>query len=173
MQTLSPDLKAYLYLSTKSPNFFSEAVHLMLLSARKDNLMRGITGCLIFYRGYFIQYFEGNAPIADILFHSILQDGRHSEMTELKSGKIKSRMFPKFMMDFHELDGNSGIIHARFVLLQGFLRGARVTRDNEEFYQALLKAVQLLLDKQTDPYISLPGVQDSKEVVKVSDLLID
>lgn len=173
MHTFTPDLKAYLYISTKNPKFFSDAVHLMLLSARKDNLIRGITGCLIFYRGYFIQYFEGYAPITDILYNSILQDGRHSEMTELKSGRIKSRMFPKFMMDFHELDGNSGIIRARFDLLQGFLRGARVTPDNEVFYQALLKAVQLLLDKQTDPYSKLPGLQDSKEVVDVSDLLID
>ena len=49
-----------IYRSAANPSFKQGDIQKMLKKARLYNEKQGITGCLLYYKGEFIQYLEGN-----------------------------------------------------------------------------------------------------------------
>ena len=48
------------YKSQASLNFDKHAISEMLLKAQKSNEEQGITGCLLYHKGWFVQLLEGD-----------------------------------------------------------------------------------------------------------------
>lgn len=61
------------------------------VSAERNNSPQGITGCLLYYQGYFLQRLEGPQPAVLQLLGKIMLDVRHSQVTVLSSGPLAHR----------------------------------------------------------------------------------
>ncbi|MEH6682567.1 MAG: BLUF domain-containing protein [Sediminicola sp.] len=99
MYTLTYESKAAMDLT---PDQMEE----LLISARSKNTRLGITGCLIFYNGAFIQVIEGNRSDVMALFEKIKEDERHTEVHLFSDDEIKERTFSDWGMAYYPLDKN-------------------------------------------------------------------
>lgn len=72
----------------------------ILNESRDFNKRHDITGCLIYHKGFFIQYLEGEADIVLALFEKIRVDSRHYEVILLSKGNIYSREFDTWSMAY-------------------------------------------------------------------------
>lgn len=72
----------------------------ILNESRDFNKRNDITGCLIYHKGFFIQYLEGEAEIVLALFEKIRVDPRHYEVILLSKGNIYSREFDTWSMAY-------------------------------------------------------------------------
>ncbi len=98
------------YQSTASPDLRPAEIDALLEKARVFNRQQGITGCLIFYKGAFLQYLEGNQLKVLSLFDQILKDRRHSNITLLTHGQVATREFPDWEMAYETLFGENALI---------------------------------------------------------------
>jgi hypothetical protein len=70
----------------------------ILNAARKTNPEMGLTGCLAYGRGWFVQILEGDpAAVAEIMAH-ITSDARHTDVRILLEREAKGRSFPDWSM---------------------------------------------------------------------------
>jgi len=76
----------------------------MLEHARVFNENNDITGCLLYHRGIFVQYLEGELEGVLALFERIKVDMRHSSVDLLSSSNIYTREFDTWSMAY--LEGN-------------------------------------------------------------------
>lgn len=79
----------------------------MLTKARANNKQLGITGCLLYYHGEFIQYLEGNQIKVLELFDKIKKDKRHSNVELISYGERENREFDKWEMAFEDFYGDN------------------------------------------------------------------
>lgn len=91
------------YQSKANPAFGLLQIEKMLQKARAFNQKHNITGCLLFYRGDFIQYLEGDQNDLLALFGRIQNDVRHDFVTLLSHEKIKIREFNQWDMAYENL----------------------------------------------------------------------
>ena len=77
-----------------------EALKLLLTQSRERNNTLGITGMLVYYDNKFIQLLEGNEKQVKFVYDSICKDNRHKQVTTLKQGTAKKRLFPGWTMSF-------------------------------------------------------------------------
>ena len=84
------------------PNEDAMAAHIeqILLTARRNNARRGITGGLLFSDGCFAQVLEGPASAIESVFERIQLDSRHDDVTVLQAGPVAQRDFPNWAMAF-------------------------------------------------------------------------
>mgnify|MGYP000202484721 FL=1 len=71
------------YRSLASPTTKQPDVEDILKRARRFNIDNEITGCLVYHKGLFIQYLEGNKNIVLELYSRIEKDVRHTDVTLL------------------------------------------------------------------------------------------
>jgi len=95
------------YKSIAKPNFKPEGISDMLERARNYNHSQGITGCLLYYKGTFIQYLEGNQVKVLKLFDKIKQDRRHKDVRLLSHGETEAREFKSWDMAFESFQGEN------------------------------------------------------------------
>ncbi len=72
----------------------------ILVESREFNAKHDITGCLIYFEGFFIQYLEGEAEEVLALFEKIKIDIRHRSVDLLSQGNIYSREFDTWSMAY-------------------------------------------------------------------------
>ena len=72
----------------------------ILVTARRNNARRGITGNLLFSDGCFAQVLEGPTEAIESVFERIQIDSRHDDVTVLEAGPIAQRDFPDWAMAF-------------------------------------------------------------------------
>ena len=70
----------------------------ILAKARANNTRDGITGALICREDLFLQLLEGKRDVVTAAFGRILQDDRHIDVVNLRSGDIDKRLFPNWSM---------------------------------------------------------------------------
>ena len=70
----------------------------ILAAARRNNARDGITGALICREDLFLQMLEGPRDVVTATFARILRDDRHTEIVNLWSGDIETRLFPGWSM---------------------------------------------------------------------------
>ncbi len=70
----------------------------ILASARRHNVADGITGSLICREDLFVQMLEGNEDAVQRTFERINRDDRHTDIANVWSGSIDTRLFPQWAM---------------------------------------------------------------------------
>ncbi len=78
----------------------------LMARARARNYLEGITGCLIYYMGVFIQVLEGEKFNVLRLFKIIKKDKRHSGVHLFSDDEIEERNFPDWAMGYCSIDKN-------------------------------------------------------------------
>ncbi len=91
------------YQSKASSDLVDKDIKDILKSAHKYNSRNGVTGCLLYHKGEFIQILEGEEEVIKPLFDVIYQDDRHTDVLLLSEGEKNSRTFSDFSMAYHEL----------------------------------------------------------------------
>ena len=95
------------YRSVANPSFQEDQIQDMLKKARLKNNRLGITGCLLYYEGQFIQYLEGNQIRVLEMFDTIKKDKRHSQVELVSFGERDSREFNNWEMAYEGLYGEN------------------------------------------------------------------
>ncbi|MGB6151836.1 MAG: BLUF domain-containing protein [Pricia sp.] len=82
----------------------------LLTQSRNRNKLDGITGCLIYYMGIFIQVLEGDKFNVLRLFKIIKKDERHRAVHLFSDDRIEERNFPDWTMGYCAFDnGNKNL----------------------------------------------------------------
>ena len=81
------------YFSQAKPNLDREAVDDLVRNARVKNRKLGITGALLYEKGYFLQVLEGPRKDVRELFRAIQVDDRHEKVHLLIEDDLEHRRF--------------------------------------------------------------------------------
>lgn len=100
---MNPKVFQLIYRSKAQPTMKKEQIKEILDEAIAFNSEVGITGCLVYDRGYFLQLLEGAEEEVDQLYKKIKKDARHSEAEILSTGYTKNRIFESWQMGYVEL----------------------------------------------------------------------
>lgn len=92
------------YKSKASSAINQDEIIKILETAEKFNQSNGLTGCLIYHKGYFIQLLEGEEKVLKDLYSKILKDNRHTEIELLYEKNKEQRNFDDWGMAFVNLD---------------------------------------------------------------------
>jgi hypothetical protein len=96
-----------LYTSKKADHFAVDDLIQVLNTSRIKNKRNGITGVLIYNKGYFLQILEGDMTVVNTLFYEhILKDKRHEKVAILSQGPIEQRDFTNWDMGFYGTSQN-------------------------------------------------------------------
>jgi hypothetical protein len=106
----------------------------LLAGSRGRNARHGITGILIYDRGYFAQVIEGPEEAIDSLLANIAKDPRHKDYFLVSAGEATERYFAGWDMDWADLDALAESDHAE---LRRYLRNRSVA-DRTAIYGALI-----------------------------------
>lgn len=112
---------ALVYQSKAKLVFGIQEIQEMLKKARKFNREHQITGCLLFYKGDFIQYLEGNRKRILSLFWKIQHDQRHEFVTLLSFEKIERREFRDWDMAYEDFNGGNNQLQYLQLLVNAFM----------------------------------------------------
>jgi len=95
------------YESVATEKIKGEEMEVLLKKARANNQRDGITGCLIYYKGGFVQLLEGERDKIEILYEKIKKDPRHKNVTLFADDEISKRTFPNWGMAYYPIDENN------------------------------------------------------------------
>ncbi len=109
------------YQSKASGSFDHTQIGKLLEHARLANKQKEITGCLLYYKGEFIQYLEGDQEKINKLFEYIQKDSRHLEIRLIYSGESVSREFGSWEMAYEDFLGKNDHLQFLELLLSSFL----------------------------------------------------
>ncbi|MFO7758469.1 MAG: BLUF domain-containing protein [Roseovarius sp.] len=70
----------------------------LLLDSRRANQRDNITGALIARHDLYLQLLEGPQRQVEAVYHRILDDDRHVDITKLVEREIETRLFPGWAM---------------------------------------------------------------------------
>ena len=87
-----------IYTSTAVKPFSEVQLQGLMVQARQKNQDFGVTGCLIYHQGKFIQYLEGRKCLLEHVFDSIMKDVRHHNVQVLCREHIDWRAFKEWSM---------------------------------------------------------------------------
>jgi diguanylate cyclase (GGDEF)-like protein/PAS domain S-box-containing protein len=102
----APGLFYLLYLS--QANTDESALSIIVDASRKNNTRAGITGCLLYQEGYFLQLLEGNREKVLDLMARIELDPRHGNLQIIAQGYEQSRVFMDWSMGFKDMSHFAG-----------------------------------------------------------------
>ena len=112
---------ALVYRSRAVPGFDRLQIQEMLLKARRFNESQGITGCLLYHDGEFLQYLEGNQVRVLQLYDKIKADPRHTDMELLSHGYRPQRQFEQWEMAYEDFYGENDQITYMKLLVEDHL----------------------------------------------------
>lgn len=92
------------YYSTATQAFSENDIINLLTEANTYNKSLGITGCLVYANGKFIQLLEGERQAVLDLFEKIKRDTRHNEVTVTVEMTVNQKLFPDWGMAFKFVD---------------------------------------------------------------------
>ncbi|MBF0203757.1 MAG: EAL domain-containing protein [Desulfamplus sp.] len=98
--TSSPGVYTVIYVSKASESLTDDEIKQILDSARKKNSELGITGFLIYNKGYFLQLLEGRQDSIDELLRKIVDDQRHNDARIVLRTFNERRLFADWTMGY-------------------------------------------------------------------------
>ncbi len=101
---ISTELYAVLYVSLASQPMGKVELDKLAEQARVFNRMHGITGCLLYFNGSFMQMIEGERKRIEDLMERIRRDPRHHSLEVIFAGRIQRRAFPDWSMGLRDLE---------------------------------------------------------------------
>lgn len=111
----------------------------ILDASRRNNAAADVTGALMFNAGCFAQVLEGPLDAVEMIFESIQQDERHSNVAIVSSGPAENRRFAEWSMAFVGTAASDATRYAAIGERSGFDL-ARMSGD--EMTEALVQLVQ-------------------------------
>jgi len=93
-------MKRIIYKSRAKPNFSASDLSALLGVSQRNNNRSGVTGLLIYTKGYFLQVLEGVDRSVDETFSRIKSDGRHEGCKVVKEQQIFEPDFGQWLMGF-------------------------------------------------------------------------
>ncbi len=102
---------AIVYRSEATPGLNLVQVETLMNKARDFNSRHGITGCLLYHRGTFLQYLEGNQWEVVRLFDRINADSRHKKIELLAHGGCESRDFRRWEIAYENVFGANAMLN--------------------------------------------------------------
>jgi len=79
----------------------------ILASARRRNILYGVSGVLLYNRNSFLQILEGNKKKIEEIFSSIFCDIRHTNIKVSEHKFVESRIFHSWSMAYLELPADT------------------------------------------------------------------
>lgn len=110
-----------IYRSVAIPSFKQSDIHEMLQKARANNEKLGITGCLLYYNGEFIQYLEGSQIRVLELYDKIKKDKKHKDIELIAYNERDSREFDQWEMAYEDFFGENDQITYLKLLVSAYL----------------------------------------------------
>lgn len=95
------------YISKATQEMSEEELVDLLNVSRRNNILKNVTGMLLFRNGEFMQALEGDKKSVEELFKTISKDDRHDAITVLSRKEIVERVFDNWSMGFENLSGNA------------------------------------------------------------------
>jgi hypothetical protein len=92
-----------IYASRASANMRAAQIQDLLTKARASNAAQGITGILLLIDVSFFQVLEGEAPVVDRIYETIVRDTRHDRVTQIIREPIPQRSFAEWSMGYAAL----------------------------------------------------------------------
>ena len=118
---------ALVYRSKAIPGFGRVQIKEMLEKARPYNAEQGITGCLLYHDGEFLQYLEGNQIRVLELYDKIKKDQRHTDLELISHGYRQERWFKDWEMAFEDFYGDNDQIAYLKLLVEDHLNELEVS----------------------------------------------
>lgn len=87
-------------LITGEPATLVDEINKILRTAQTANAAVGVTGLLVFNKGYFAQVLEGNCQAVEEIFERIQNDNRHAAIVVLEFKPVSERLFARWSMGF-------------------------------------------------------------------------
>ena len=87
-------------LITGEPSTLVDEINKILRTAQTANSAMGVTGLLIFNKGYFAQVLEGNCQAVEEIFERIQNDNRHADIVVLEFKPTSELLFADWSMGF-------------------------------------------------------------------------
>ncbi len=134
-----------LYRSVASPDFTKEDIYKMLSHSRAFNNSHGITGCLLFHRGQFLQLIEGEAKDVLPLYDRIKHDGRHNLVTTLELRDDAERIFSHWDMAFHDFGEDNEAAYYKLQQIDTFFRQSSALNSPSIMANTFFKNVRSML----------------------------
>ncbi len=139
------------YRSKAKPSFSQIEILEMLKKARINNERLGITGCLLFYKGKFIQYLEGNQVKVLELFDKIKADKRHEKVELISYGERPYREFDHWDMAYEDFFGENDKIEFLRLVVQSYFEDPSKSSGPNPDSLPFWKEVSNLLDASSAP----------------------
>ncbi|MEM7382464.1 MAG: BLUF domain-containing protein [Bacteroidota bacterium] len=137
------------YQSKASGNFDHAQIGGLLEHARLANKQKEITGCLLYYKGEFVQYLEGDQERINKLFGYIQKDPRHYKIRLISSGESVSREFESWEMAYEDFLGKSDHLQFLELLLSSFLDKPDKSMDPNPSSVYFWRTARRLLESRT------------------------
>jgi len=80
----------------------------ILLLSKQNNQVAGITGCMLYQEGCFMQMLEGSRDNVQKLMAYIQADTRHKDVRIVMQGHEQQRVFLDWSMEFHDMSKMAG-----------------------------------------------------------------
>lgn len=138
-----------IYRSVATSSFGQQDIRLMLEKARVKNQKLGITGCLLFYEGEFIQYFEGNQIKVLELYDEIKKDKRHTDIEMISYAQREGREFEKWEMAYEDFFGDNDQITYLRLLISSYFEDVEETSSTHPASLPFWRTVHKLLNAKT------------------------
>lgn len=137
------------YQSVANPSFDQTKIQDMLEHARTANDKNGITGCLLFYQGNFLQYLEGNQVKVLSLFDKIKIDSRHSDVQVLSHSYVYRREFSDWRMAYENFMGANDQMQYLKLLVESYMQKPKDALTPNPTSKSFWIAVQKLLQNKS------------------------
>jgi hypothetical protein len=85
-----------------------------------NNRLAGVSGLLLFHRGWFLQVLEGPLEVVDDTFDRIRRDLRHTDIRTVADLPIAARAFGDWNMAAERLEGTTAAVLSELGLDPGF-----------------------------------------------------
>lgn len=99
-------IRQIIYVSSSIQELAEEALHSLLVQARRNNEKNDVTGLLFYHLGIFLQVLEGPPEAIEQLFSKISDDSRHKRVIILLDEMLDSRDFENWRMGYANVKQN-------------------------------------------------------------------
>ena len=137
-----------IYRSIAKDSFDKALIYKMLSEARDFNATHGITGCLLYHKGQFIQMLEGEEGEVISLYDRIKNDQRHDHVELLEEEEIAERIFSEWSMAFQDVGDESQHTKYKEMLLHSYFANSKIYSRPSKSGLALFTGIQAILKKE-------------------------
>ncbi len=137
-----------IYRSVAKDSFDKPLIYKMLSEARDFNATHGITGCLLYHKGQFIQLLEGDEVEVISLYNRIKLDERHAAVELLEEEEINERIFGEWSMAFEDMGDPSQQASYKEALVHSYFAKSKIYHRPSKTGLLLFTEVHSILRKK-------------------------